>query len=98
MSVVTLILHTVGALIMRLSNSVAKINLKKAIIYNRASHAGYPVSIVASRTFLVASRKAVAEHPLAVSGEMYHSMLILPLSPRIHNFGSVLGTLPKFAL
>ena len=32
------------------------------------------------------------------SGEKYRSMLILPLSPRIHNFGSVLGTLPKLML
>ena len=30
------------------------------------SHAGDRVSIVASHTFLVASRKAVAEHPLTV--------------------------------
>ena len=51
---------------MRLSNSAAKFNLKRAIISNRVSHAGDPVSIVASSTFLVASRKAVAEHPFAV--------------------------------
>ena len=59
-------IYLVGALILHLSNSVAKINIKKAIISNRASHAGDPVSIVVSHTFLVASRKAVAEHPLAV--------------------------------
>ena len=29
------------------------------------------------------------------SGEKYRSMLILPLSPRIHNFGSVLATLAE---
>ena len=57
---------TVGSLIMRLSNSAAKMNIKNPIISNRASHAGDPVSIVASRTFLVAFRKGVAEHPLAV--------------------------------
>ena len=51
---------------MRLSNSAAINQFKKEIISNRASHAGDPVSIVASRTFLVASRKAVAEYPLAV--------------------------------
>ena len=62
----TRLVFTLGALIMHLSNSAAKINFKKAIISNRAPRAGDPVSIVASRTFLVASRKAVAEHPLAV--------------------------------
>ena len=58
--------YTVSALIMRLSNSAAKSNFKKAILSNRASHSGDRVSIVASRTFLVASRKVVAEHPFAV--------------------------------
>ena len=67
---------------MCLSNSAAKINFKKAIISNRASHAGDPVSIVASRTFLVVSRKAVAEHPLAVE----RSTVLCSFCPYHHVF------------
>ena len=85
-----LVLSTVGALILQ-QKSILKSNNS-----NRASRAGDPVSIVASRTFLVASRKAVAKHPFAVE----RSTVLCSSCPYHHVFttSAVLGTLPKLAL